>query len=67
MSDDAQLEGDLVIMEVVDNGRGFSVADGSLKSLGLSTVGSYVKDKLKGKLVITSSGDGTNVAFTFKK
>ncbi|UNK20759.1 sensor histidine kinase [Paenibacillus sp. N3/727] len=63
----AQMEGDLVTMKVADNGNGFSTSDGSYKSLGLSIVHSYVKDKLKGKLVITSSGDGTTVAFAFKK
>lgn len=63
----AQMEGDLVTMKVVDNGNGFSTSDGSYKSFGLSIVNSYVQDKLKGKLVITSSGDGTTVTFAFKK
>ncbi|UNK16860.1 sensor histidine kinase [Paenibacillus sp. N3/727] len=62
-----QLEGELVTVGVVDDGVGFAVKEGSYKSLGLSIVRSYVKDKLKGKLAIVSGGDGTAVTFTFKK
>ncbi|WCF07488.1 sensor histidine kinase [Paenibacillus thiaminolyticus] len=64
----AQLDGGLVTVVVADDGVGFSVKDGSNKSLGLSIVRSYVKDKLKGKLDIESGPSrGTTVAFTFKK
>lgn len=63
----AQLDGGLVNVVVVDDGVGFPVEEGSRKSLGLSIVRSYVKDKLKGKLSIVSDSGGTAVAFTFKK
>ncbi|EJW16415.1 sensor histidine kinase [Paenibacillus alvei] len=63
----AQAEGDLVTVIVADNGTGFAVEDAPRKSLGLSIVRSYVKDKLKGKLTIASGDDGTAVTFTFKK
>lgn len=63
----AQVEGGLVTVAVADNGTGFVVEEASRKSLGLSIVRSYVKDKLKGKLTIASSDKGTAVTFTFKK
>lgn len=66
ISVNAQMEGDLLSIKVADNGKGFSARDGPYNSLGLSIVHNYVKDKLKGKLVITSSGNGTTVAFAFK-
>ncbi|UHA72519.1 sensor histidine kinase [Paenibacillus sp. 481] len=63
----AQLEGGLVTVIVTDDGVGFPTVESSRKSLGLSIVRSYVKDKLKGKLTIGSNGRGTAVSFTFKK
>ncbi|KKO51738.1 sensor histidine kinase [Paenibacillus sp. DMB20] len=63
----ARLDGELVTVVVADNGTGFSVEQASTKSLGLSIVRSYVKDKLKGKLSIVSGGGGTTVTFKFKK
>jgi two-component sensor histidine kinase len=63
----ALLEGGLVTVEVMDDGIGFPVEMRSRESLGLSIVRSYVKDKLKGKLAITSNPNGTTVTFAFKK
>ncbi|MDR0269933.1 sensor histidine kinase [Paenibacillus sp.] len=63
----ARVEGGLVSVVFEDNGAGFDVEETSHKSLGLSIVRSYVKDKLKGKLAIVSGGKGTKVTFTFKK
>ncbi|OPA75341.1 ethanolamine utilization protein [Paenibacillus selenitireducens] len=63
----ALLEGGLVTVEVTDDGIGFPVEECSRNSLGLSIVRSYVKDKLKGKLAISSNPSGTTVTFTFKK
>lgn len=63
----ATLKDGLVTVVVKDNGEGFSVEEASQKSLGLSIVRSYVKDKLMGKLGFVSNQDGTTVTFTFKK
>ncbi|MCJ8013555.1 sensor histidine kinase [Paenibacillus sp. KQZ6P-2] len=63
----ARVEGGLVTVVVADDGAGFIVEEASSKSLGLSIVRSYVKDKLKGKLAIVSGDVGTTVTFTFKK
>ncbi|NWL86582.1 ethanolamine utilization protein [Paenibacillus sp. 79R4] len=60
-------EGGLVTVVVEDDGAGFIVEEASQKSLGLSIVRSYVKDKLKGKLSIESGNKGTTVTFTFKQ
>ncbi|WP_106766216.1 sensor histidine kinase [Paenibacillus faecalis] len=62
-----QLESGLITVGVIDDGAGFTVEEKPSKSLGLSIVRSYVKDKLKGKLSIVSGSDGTAVTFTFKK
>ncbi|WP_028596404.1 sensor histidine kinase [Paenibacillus assamensis] len=62
-----QVEAGLVTVVVADNGAGFDVGEVSHKSLGLSIVRSYVKDKLKGKLAFVSNEEGTAVSFTFKK
>ncbi|MEV2867186.1 sensor histidine kinase [Paenibacillus larvae] len=61
------LESGLVTVAVTDDGQGFPPGKQSHKSLGLSIVHSYVKDKLKGKLDISSNTNGTTVMFTFKK
>lgn len=63
----ARFEGGLVTVVVADDGAGFVLEKASQKSLGLSIVQSYVKDKLKGKLSIVSGDEGTTVTFTFKK
>ncbi|MGG4090874.1 sensor histidine kinase [Paenibacillus lautus] len=62
-----KVEGGLVTVIVADDGAGFVVGETSHKSLGLTIVHSYVKDKLKGKLSIVSGDMGTTVTFTFKK
>ncbi|WP_232698630.1 sensor histidine kinase [Brevibacillus daliensis] len=60
------LENGYVTLKVMDDGKGFSVKNTTRKSLGMSIVHSYVKDKLKGKFDIESSSNGTTARFTFK-
>ncbi len=50
---------------VVDDGIGFKDLESVNSSLGLSIVNSYVKDKLRGTLDITSNEHGTRVEITF--
>ncbi len=52
-------------IEVVDNGCGFEIREKESNSLGLSIVKSLVKDKLHGKMKISSNANGTSVAFNF--
>ena len=51
---------------VSDDGCGFDPAKMQEESLGLSIVRATVQDKLKGKLHIVSSAEGTKVSFDFK-
>lgn len=51
---------------VSDDGCGFDPAKAREGSLGLSIVKATVQDKLKGKLHIASSQEGTKVSFDFK-
>ncbi|MBQ2094899.1 MAG: sensor histidine kinase [Firmicutes bacterium] len=51
---------------VSDDGCGFDPAKMQEDSLGLSIVRATVQDKLKGKLHIVSSPEGTKVSFDFK-
>ena len=51
---------------VSDDGCGFDPAAAREGSLGLSIVRATVQDKLKGKLHIASSSEGTKVSFDFK-
>ncbi len=54
-------------IEVCDNGVGFDVTKtNSNDTLGLGIVQTLVKERLEGKLNITSSKDGTAVIFDFK-
>ncbi len=53
-------------MAVIDNGVGFTERETKSKSLGLTIVKSYVKDKLKGEIFINSSNRGTKVNIEFK-
>lgn len=52
---------------VSDDGCGFDPATAREGSLGLSIVKATVQDKLKGKLHIASSSEGTKVSFDFKR
>ena len=56
-----------ITIEVNDDGIGFDIATCANKSLGLTIVQSYVKDKLKGNIQMNSSVNGTEVTITFKK
>ncbi len=51
---------------VSDDGCGFDPAKAREGSMGLSIVRATVQDKLKGKLHIASSPEGTKVSFDFK-
>ena len=51
---------------VSDDGCGFDPAKAREGSIGLSIVKATVQDKLKGKLRIVSSPEGTKVSFDFK-
>ncbi|MGE4548847.1 MAG: sensor histidine kinase [Intestinibacillus sp.] len=53
-------------IEVLDNGCGFDVSKVKGDRLGLSIVQTLVKDKLRGKLTLTSSPGGTQTSFDFK-
>lgn len=57
---------DFVKVTVTDNGTGYDSEAIFDQSLGLQIVSSYVKDKLRGKLQINSSEDGTTTCFYFK-
>ena len=52
---------------VIDNGVGFDPAQVKADSLGLRIVESTVKDKLKGKLHITTSPNGSKISFDIKR
>ncbi|NFV11444.1 hypothetical protein FDG09_00485 [Clostridium sporogenes] len=58
--------GDRKQMAVIDNGVGFIEGETKSKSLGLTIVKSYVKDKLKGEMSINSNDRGTKVNIEFK-
>ncbi|MCR1933987.1 sensor histidine kinase [Clostridium tepidum] len=58
--------GEKIQMAVIDNGVGFTERETKSKSLGLTIVKSYVKDKLKGEIFINSSNRGTKVNIEFK-
>lgn len=52
-------------ISVTDNGKGFDINNVREDSLGLSIVFSTIKDKLKGKINVSSSSDGTSIGFDF--
>ncbi|MFX3624382.1 MAG: sensor histidine kinase [Ectobacillus sp.] len=54
-----------VSIVVNDNGNGLQKKEGAEKSLGLTIVQSYVKDKLKGSLSIEANAEGTNIIVQF--
>ncbi|WP_035429645.1 sensor histidine kinase [Bacillus sp. UNC322MFChir4.1] len=56
-----------ITIEVNDDGTGFDIATCANRSLGLTIVQSYVKDKLKGNIQMNSSINGTKITITFKK
>ncbi|PEX93248.1 sensor histidine kinase [Bacillus cereus] len=56
-----------ITIELNDDGTGFDIATCVNKSLGLTIVQSYVKDKLKGSIQMNSNVNGTNITITFKK
>ncbi|QHI72611.1 sensor histidine kinase [Aminipila terrae] len=53
-------------ISVGDNGKGFDINCVREDCLGLSIVFSIVKDKLKGAISVSSSENGTVIAFDFK-
>ncbi|EOI01888.1 hypothetical protein UAY_01296 [Enterococcus moraviensis ATCC BAA-383] len=56
-----------VNISIEDNGIGYQQNKKGQNNLGLQIVTSYVKEKLRGKLEITSSEQGTKTFFYFKK
>lgn len=52
-------------IKLYDNGCGFDIKNQKQEGLGLKIVHSLVEDKLHGKLVIRSNGQGTMVTFDF--
>ncbi|MGO3732683.1 MAG: sensor histidine kinase [Vagococcus sp.] len=61
-----RVDHDMVAVIVQDNGGGYNVNKVGKNSLGLKIVTSYVKEKLRGKLQISSNSKGTMTRFTFK-
>ncbi|MGM0125841.1 sensor histidine kinase [Enterococcus sp. AZ194] len=61
------IENKLISITVTDNGNGYDVRQKNENSLGLMIVKSYVKDKLKGKIKIESSKQGTKTCFYFEQ
>jgi two-component sensor histidine kinase len=61
------LEGKMITISVIDNGKGYDVNQTCDHSLGLMIVKSYVKDKLKGKIAIESNEQGTKTCFYFEQ
>ncbi|MFC6170855.1 sensor histidine kinase [Loigolactobacillus jiayinensis] len=59
------IDHNIVTISVADDGSGFALDQVSTSSLGLTIIRSYVADKLKGKLKISSDSTGTTVAFSF--
>ena len=51
---------------VADDGVGFDPQAQTGLRMGLSIVGATVRDKLKGKLRISSDGSGTRASFDFR-
>lgn len=60
-------ENQYVFITIEDNGIGYAQNQPEKNNLGLQIVTSYVKEKLKGKLKISSSPNGTTTSFYFKK
>ncbi len=57
--------GEYKIVKVIDDGIGFDINDTRKDSLGSKIVSSYVKDKLKGNLIIDSNRSGTSIIIKF--
>ncbi|MBP2099058.1 sensor histidine kinase [Enterococcus rivorum] len=60
-------ENQYVYITIKDNGVGYEKEKTEQNNLGLQIVNSYVKEKLRGKLKITSNARGTETSFYFKK
>ena len=61
------LDNKMITITVMDNGKGYDVHQKNENSLGLMIVKSYVKDKLKGKIMIESNDQGTKTCFYFEQ
>ncbi|WP_147533482.1 sensor histidine kinase [Bacillus marasmi] len=55
-----------VSISVIDDGIGFAYSNEVKKSFGISIVESYVKDKLKGKLLVPKVNRGSTISFQFQ-
>lgn len=58
---------DYVYISIEDNGIGYNTEKKEQNNLGMQIVTSYVREKLHGKLKITSNHLGTKIFFYFKK
>ena len=50
---------------VCDNGSGYNNVYEDESGIGMNIVNTIVRDKLKGKVYITSNNNGTNITFDF--
>lgn len=64
---EAKIVDNIITITVEDNGVGFDTTKVKKDSLGLAIINSYVKDKLSGRLKISSSKKGTKISFSFKQ
>lgn len=64
---DVTQKNDYVYISIVDDGVGYATEKKELNNLGMQIVTSYVREKLRGKLKITSNHLGTKTFFYFKK
>ncbi len=58
--------GEIRVIDVIDNGVGYNPDSVKKDSLGLMIVRTYVEEKLSGRLVIKSGCSGTKTSFAFK-
>lgn len=62
-----EIEQQVITITVTDNGNGYDVNQRKETNLGLMIVNSYIKDKLKGKVLIESTKQGTKTCFYFEQ
>lgn len=62
-----KMDNKVITISVKDDGNGYNVQQQNETSLGLMIVKSYIKDKLKGKVKIESSKQGTKTCFYFEQ
>lgn len=60
-------ENELVHIKIIDDGTGYNQLNKAGNNLGLQIVNSYIKEKLGGKLFVSSNEAGTKTNFYFHK